>query len=103
MTSFKIKCLLAATAVATTFTSTAYAGGLADAITEREPEIVEQAAPAAVPGWVVPAVALLLIGVAVAASSDSGSDDDDPTPEAQESNAEPEFTDEELDNIEFDK
>jgi len=53
----------------------AYAGGLADAITETAPVIAEPvAAESGMPGWVVPAVIIaLLVGVAVAA----GDDDED--------------------------
>lgn len=52
----------------------AYAGGLAEAITETAPVMAEpMAAEPSLPGWVIPAAIIaLLIGVAVA-----GSDDDE--------------------------
>ncbi|PUB18903.1 hypothetical protein [Yoonia sediminilitoris] len=92
MTSISTRSLFFAAASATMIVSSAQAGGLADAITEREPEVIEQAPPAEMPSWVVPAVALLLIGVAVAASKGGGSDD--PAPEARETPDEPDEPDE---------
>ena len=52
----------------------AYAGGLADAITETAPVMVAPAEPEpSLPGWVIPAAIIgILIGVAVL-----GGDDDD--------------------------
>jgi len=52
----------------------AYAGGLADAINETAPMMVEPAeAESSVPGWLIPAAIIgVLIGVAVL----SGDDDD---------------------------
>lgn len=59
--------------------SPSFAGGLADAIVEREPVAVAPA-PAntanAIPGWVLPAAALLLLG-AVAANGSGGGDSSD--------------------------
>lgn len=57
---------------------TAYAGGLAEAIEETPPVVVEPMEPTpSLPGWVIPAAIIaLLIGVAVA------SDDDEETVEA---------------------
>lgn len=50
----------------------ATAGGLADAIVEREPVVIEQTAEAGIPGWVLPAAALVVLGIVVA-----NNDDDD--------------------------
>lgn len=51
----------------------AYAGGLADAITETAPMVEPVAAESSVPSWLIPAaIALVLIGVAV-----SGGDDEE--------------------------
>ena len=49
----------------------AYAGGLADAITETVPMAEPMAAESSVPSWVIPAaIVLVLVGVAVASSDD---------------------------------
>ena len=57
------------------------AGGLADAIVEESPvEIGAVQATNATPGWVLPAVGLLLLGVAISSSGGGGgssSDSDD--------------------------
>ena len=55
------------------------AGGLSDAITEREPEIVQAAPQNGIPGWVLPAVGLLALAVIASSSGGGGgsSDDDD--------------------------
>ncbi|PJI91615.1 hypothetical protein BC777_0447 [Yoonia maricola] len=55
----------------------AYAGGLADAITETVPVIAEPVeADSSVPGWVIPAAIIaVLIGVAVLADDDDDEDD----------------------------
>lgn len=52
----------------------AYAGGLANAITETTPMMVEPAeAESSVPGWVIPAAIIgVLIGVAVLSDDDDG-------------------------------
>ncbi|MGJ8588764.1 MAG: hypothetical protein ACSHXW_11470 [Yoonia sp.] len=53
----------------------AYAGGLADAITETVPMAEPMAAESSVPSWLIPAaIVLVLVGVAVASSDD---DDDE--------------------------
>ncbi|MEL7180822.1 MAG: hypothetical protein AAFN63_13420 [Pseudomonadota bacterium] len=56
----------------------AYAGGLADAITETVPTVAEPvAAESSVPGWVIPAAIIaVLIGVAVLADDDDDDEDD---------------------------
>ncbi|MEJ6402776.1 hypothetical protein [Yoonia sp. 2307UL14-13] len=73
----KLALVLTAAIIATS--SASFAGGLADAIVEREPVAV---APAqantanALPGWVLPAAALLLLGaVAANGSGDGGGGD----------------------------
>ena len=49
----------------------AYAGGLADAITETVPMAEPMAAESSVPSWLIPAaIVLVLVGVAVAANDD---------------------------------
>ena len=56
------------------------AGGLSDAITEREAEIVQAAPQNGIPGWVLPAVGLLALAVIASSSGGGGgssSDDDD--------------------------
>ncbi|WP_342070775.1 hypothetical protein [Yoonia algicola] len=54
----------------------AYAGGLADAITETVPMAEPMAAESSVPGWVIPAAIIaVLIGVAVAANDDDDEED----------------------------
>jgi hypothetical protein len=56
----------------------AYAGGLADAITETVPRAEPMAAESSVPSWLIPAaIVLVLVGVAVA-SSDDEDDGGDP-------------------------
>lgn len=69
------KSLIIAPATAAMLATGAQAGGLSDAIVEQAPVEVAPVAPAAGSNsWVVPAIALLLIGAAIASS---GSDDDD--------------------------
>ncbi|SIT77121.1 hypothetical protein SAMN05421665_0502 [Yoonia rosea] len=54
----------------------AYAGGLADAITETAPMAEPAAAGSSVPSWVIPAAIIaVLIGVAVASNDDDDDDD----------------------------
>ena len=64
------------------------AGGLSDAITEREPEIVQAAPEAGIPVWVLPAVGLLALAVIASSSGGGGggssSDDDDNDPPADD-------------------
>ena len=65
------------------------AGGLSDAITEREPEIVQAAPEAGIPAWVLPAVGLLALAVIASSSGGGGgggssSDDDDNDPPADD-------------------
>ncbi len=59
----------------------AYAGGLADAITETVPVMAEpMEAKPSLPSWVIPAAVIaLLIGVAVAASDDDDDGEASPT------------------------
>lgn len=64
------------------FASASMAGGLADQITERQPEIVEQQ-PRSMPGWLLPALGLLVIGVIVSQSDDDPAPDPDPEPEPE--------------------
>lgn len=57
----------------------AYAGGLADAITETVPMADPVAAESSLPSWVIPAAIIaVLIGVAVASSDDDDGDGEDP-------------------------
>jgi hypothetical protein len=54
----------------------AYAGGLADAITETVPMVEPVAQESRLPGWLIPAaIVVLLVGVAVA----SNDDDEEPS------------------------
>ncbi|WP_342076142.1 hypothetical protein [Yoonia sp. SS1-5] len=62
--------------VSTAFSTPALAGGLADAIVERQPEVIEETNRRAVPGWVLPAAALLLLGIAT--TGGGGGDGGDP-------------------------
>ena len=74
---------LAATVCAFSANS-AFAGGLADAIVEQQPQVVAQSQQNRLPGWVIPVAALVLLG-AVVASSDGGDDE----PEAQANETDP--------------
>ena len=55
--------------------TTATAGGLADAITEREPVVIQDQAAERGTGWVLPLVALALVPVVATDSGSGGSDD----------------------------
>ncbi|EBA11722.1 hypothetical protein [Roseobacter sp. CCS2] len=59
----------------------AYAGGLADAITETVPVMADPVeAESSVPAWVIPAAIIaVLIGVAVLADDDDDDDGSEPT------------------------
>jgi len=59
----------------------AYAGGLANAITETAPMMVEPAeAESSLPGWVIPAAIIgVLIGVAVLSDDDDDGGNGSPT------------------------
>ena len=73
------KSLVVASATAALISSSAFAGGLSDEIVEREVEEMQEVAPAgSVPGWVIPVVAIVVIGALIAASND---DDDEPVAE----------------------
>ena len=77
-----LKSFVAASATAALISSSAFAGGLSDEIVEREVEEIQELAPAgSVPGWVLPVVALVVIGAVIAANND---DDDDPVVVAME-------------------
>ena len=55
-----------------------HAGGLSDAIVEESPaEVGAVQATNATPGWVLPAVGLLLLGVAISSGGGSSSSDSD--------------------------
>lgn len=55
----------------------AHAGGLADAIVETpQVEIMPEDDDTGLANWVVPAIALLVIGIAVASSGDDDDDDE---------------------------
>ncbi|KQI73159.1 hypothetical protein AN191_04545 [Loktanella sp. 5RATIMAR09] len=57
----------------------AYAGGLADAITETAPMAEPAATAPSVPSWVIPAaIVAVLIGVVVASNDDDDDDGRDP-------------------------
>lgn len=74
---------IASLILSTALTQVAHAGGLADAIVEEEPVVIAEPPEPGLPGWVIPVVALVLIG-AVAASSSSDSDEDpEPEPEPE--------------------
>ena len=73
------KSFVVATATAALVSSSAFAGGLSDEIVEREVEEIQEVVPAgSVPGWVIPVVALVVIGALIAANND---DDDKPADE----------------------
>ncbi len=71
--------------------NTAFAGGLADAITERQPVVIQDTPDDGLPGWVLPVAALVIIG-AVVASSDGGSDDPDDPGDPEDAVIEDDFT-----------
>ena len=65
------KNIVVASATAAFLSSSAHAGGLSDAIVEREVQEIQEVAPAgSLPGWVIPVVALVVIGAVIAASND---------------------------------
>ena len=70
------KSLIVAPATTALIATSAHAGGLADAITEAP--VVEEVAPApsGSANWVVPALAVLLLGIAIASSGDDDDDED---------------------------
>ena len=71
-----IKSFIAASATAALISSSAFAGGLSDEIVEREVQEIQEVVPAgSLPGWVIPVVAIVVIGALIAASND---DDDEP-------------------------
>ena len=75
------KSFVVASATAALISSSAFAGGLSDEIVEREVEEMQEVVPAgSVPGWVIPVVAIVVIGALIAASKN----DDDPEPAAEE-------------------
>lgn len=66
-----LKSFIVATATAALISSSAFAGGLSDEIVEREVEEMQEVVPAgSVPGWVIPVVAIVVIGALIAASKD---------------------------------
>ena len=74
------KSFVVASATAALISSSAFAGGLSDEIVEREVEEMQEVVPAgSVPGWVIPVVAIVVIGALIAASKDD--DDDEPVEE----------------------
>lgn len=78
-----LKNTLLATAATTAMTSGTFAGGLADAIVEREPVIIPQVAEESSMNWLLPLAAIVVVG-ALVASRDGGSDNDpapDPSPQ----------------------
>jgi hypothetical protein len=74
----KFKSLVVAPATVAMLATSVQAGGVADAIVEAEPiEMDPYVEPqSSTPSWVIPAIAILLLGVAASASQ-SDSDDDD--------------------------
>lgn len=71
-----IKSFIAASAAVALISSSAFAGGLSDEIVEREVQEIQEVAPAgSLPGWVIPVVAIVVIGALIAANND---DDDEP-------------------------
>ncbi len=79
------KNIVVASATAAFLSSSAHAGGLSDAIVEREVQEIQEVAPAgSLPGWVIPVVALVVIGAVIAASND-----DDPDPVVVDTAEEP--------------
>lgn len=72
MTRNIYKAFLAIPLLTVGLATSASAGGLSDAIIERQPQIVEQSPPEAMPGWVLPVVGLVVLGII--ATQDGGSD-----------------------------
>ncbi len=74
-----IQSFITASATAALLSSSAFAGGLSDEIVEREVQEIQEVVPAgSLPGWVIPVVAIVVIGALIAASND---DDDEPAEE----------------------
>ena len=70
-----IKSFIAASATAALISSSAFAGGLSDEIVEREVQEIQEVVPAgSLPGWVIPVVAIVVIGALIAASNDDEPD-----------------------------
>lgn len=72
------KIILAATLAC--YTSTAFAGGMAEAIVQPQPIVVQEATSSSAGGWLVPLLLLVVVGAAIASNNGGNSNPvDNPT------------------------